>query len=116
MANRLKRRPLQLPAEILALEEELTRDEAVDGSARLLLDRLTTEIEKNKADPVALQGIINRWRAANTLLGAAVAANTPADPGTTPVEPGGGADVPPAEEPTDSLDEPVTSRRGGSRG
>lgn len=63
-----------------ALEAELTRNDTVDASAKLLLETLFAEVEANKDDPAALQALVDRGRAANDALAAAVAANTPAAP------------------------------------
>jgi hypothetical protein len=63
------------------LEAELTRNESVDASAKLLLERLFAEFEANKNNPAAIQALVDRARSANDVLAAAVAANTPADTG-----------------------------------
>lgn len=61
-----------------ALEEELSRNEEVDASAKALLEKLFAEVEASKNDPAALQALVDRGRAANDSLAAAVVANTPA--------------------------------------
>ncbi len=61
-----------------ALEAELTRNDAVDASAKALMESLFAEVEANKGNPAALQALVDRGRAANDALAAAVAANTPA--------------------------------------
>lgn len=61
-----------------ALEAELTRNEEVDASAKLLLERLFADFEANKNSPAAIQALVDRGRAANDALAAAVVANTPA--------------------------------------
>ena len=63
-----------------ALEAELTRNDEVDASAKLLMETLFAEVEANKNDPAALQSLVDRGRAANDSLAAAVVANTPAAP------------------------------------
>lgn len=63
--------------DLSALEAEVTRNETVDGSAKALLAQLFAEVEANKNDPVAIQAIVDRVRAANDSLAAAVSANTP---------------------------------------
>lgn len=60
------------------LEAELTRNDAVDDSAKVLMEQLFAAVEASKNDPVALQALVDRGRAANDRLAAAVAANTPA--------------------------------------
>jgi hypothetical protein len=63
--------------DLSALEAEVARNETVDGSAKALLEQLFAEVEAAKNDPVAIQAIVDRVRAANDALAAAVAANTP---------------------------------------
>jgi len=78
------------PLDFSALETELNRNDSVDGSATVLMEALFKEVEANKNDPTALQAFVDRARAANDKLAAAVAANTPAavpPPGTTPETP-----------------------------
>jgi hypothetical protein len=64
--------------DLSALEAELTRNDSVDASAKLLLERLFAEFEANKNSPAAIQALVDRARAANDSLSTAVAANTPA--------------------------------------
>jgi hypothetical protein len=64
--------------DLTALEAEVTRNESVDGSASTLLKTLFDEVEAAKSDPAAVQAIVDRVRASNDSLSAAVAANTPA--------------------------------------
>lgn len=66
------------PLDFSALEAELTRNDEVDASAKALMEALFAEVEANKGDPVALQALVDRGRAANDALAAAVVANTPA--------------------------------------
>jgi hypothetical protein len=80
-----------MPLDLSALEAEVTRNESVDGSASLLLKRLFDEVEANKNNPAAIQAIVDRVRASNDALTAAVSANTPSEPPPVepPVEPSG---------------------------
>jgi hypothetical protein len=66
-----------MPLDLTALEAEVTRNETVDGSASALLKALFDEVEAHKDDPAAIQAIVDRVRASNDSLAAAVAANTP---------------------------------------
>jgi hypothetical protein len=63
--------------DLSALEAQVTRNESVDASASLLLKTLFDEVEAAKTDPAAIQAIVDRVRASNDVLTAAVAANTP---------------------------------------
>jgi hypothetical protein len=63
--------------DLTALEAEVTRNETVDGSASALLKTLFDAVEAAKNDPVAIQAIVDRVRASNDALAAAVSANTP---------------------------------------
>lgn len=56
------------------LEAEVTRDADVNSSASTLISRLADEIEAGKNDPVRLQGLVDRLRAQQDALAAAVAA------------------------------------------
>lgn len=69
-----------MPLDLSALEAEVTRDETVDSSASTLLKQLFDEVEAHKNDPAAIQALVDRVRASNDALSAAVAANTPAAP------------------------------------
>jgi len=64
--------------DLSALETEVTDQEQADVAAANLLTQLFNEVEANKADPVALQALVDRGRAATAALSAAVVANTPA--------------------------------------
>jgi hypothetical protein len=66
-----------MPLDLSALEAEITRNESVDGSAKALLEALFAEVEASKNDPAAIQAIVDRVRASNDSLSAAVVANTP---------------------------------------
>lgn len=66
--------------DLAALEAEITRDEAVNNSAATLILALVAEVESLKNDPIALQALVDRIRANNDNLAAAVAANTPGEP------------------------------------
>ncbi len=63
--------------DLTALTAEVERNESVDGSASTLLKTLFDEVEANKGNPAAIQAIVDRVRASNDSLSAAVAANTP---------------------------------------
>jgi hypothetical protein len=90
------------------LVAELERNERVDESARLLMERLFQEVEANKANPQAIQAVVDRFRASNDALSAAVATNTPGEEGggggggevPPPEDTGGGGDVPPPTDDT----------------
>lgn len=69
-----------MPLDLSALEAEIARNDAVDDSASVLLKALFDEVEASKADPVAVQAIVDRVRASNDKLTAAVVANTPGAP------------------------------------
>lgn len=64
-----------------ALEAEITRDADVNSSASTLLASLFAEVEANKNNPAKIQEIVDRVKANNDALSAAVVANTP---GATP--------------------------------
>jgi len=64
--------------DLTALAAEVSRNETVDGSASTLLKTLFDEVEAHKGDPAAIQAIVDRVRASNDALAAAVQANTPA--------------------------------------
>ena len=66
--------------DLTALTAEVAKNEEVDASASLLLKKLFDEVEAAKTDPAAIQAIVDRVRASNDALAAAVAANTPAAP------------------------------------
>lgn len=63
-----------------ALEAEVTRDESVNGSAATLIEKFAAEIEASKNDPVKLQALVDRMRASQDSLAAAVEANTTPEP------------------------------------
>lgn len=56
-----------------ALGVELDRDRDVNDSAARLIDALAAEVEANKADPAALQALVDRLRANSDSLAAKVA-------------------------------------------
>lgn len=66
--------------DLTALTAEVTRTETVDASASTLMKTLFDAVEASKNDPVALQALVDRGRAANDALVAAITANTPAAP------------------------------------
>jgi len=69
-----------MPLDLSALEAELARNDSVDDSASVLMAALFAEVEANKNNPAAVQAVVDRFRAANDKLSAAVAANTPGAP------------------------------------
>lgn len=69
-----------MPLDLAALEAELARNESVDDSAAALITQLMNEVEANKGNPAAIQAVVDRVRAANDKLSAAVAAGTTAPP------------------------------------
>lgn len=73
----------QMALNLDVLRTEVERVETVDASAVVLLQKLLAEIEANKDDPAALQGLVDRVRVATDALAAAVA-TVPVEP---PVEP-----------------------------
>lgn len=66
--------------DLSALEAELARNDSVDDSAVTLINALLAEVEANKGNPAAVQAVVDRFRAANDKLAAAVAAGTPGAP------------------------------------
>lgn len=75
-----------MPLDLTKLEAEISRNTSVDGSAKLLLKRLFDEVEVNKGNPAAIQALVDRVRADNDELAAAVVSHTPAE-GEPPAEP-----------------------------
>ena len=69
-----------MPLDLTALEAVLAENDTVDGSASTLLKTLFDEVEAQKNNPAAIQALVDRGRAANERLAAAVLANTPAAP------------------------------------
>lgn len=67
-----------MPLDLTQLESEVSRNESVDASASTLLKTLFDAVEAAKNDPAAIQAIVDKVRASNDSLAAAVAANTPA--------------------------------------
>jgi hypothetical protein len=67
--------------DLTQLEAMLTENDSVDDSAKVLLEKLFAEFESHKNDPVAIQALVDKGRAANAKLAAAVAATTPATGG-----------------------------------
>lgn len=65
-----------MPLDLTALTAEVERNESVDSSASTLLKTLFDEVEAAKQDPAAIQAIVDRVRASNDALAAAVSANT----------------------------------------
>ncbi len=65
--------------DLTALEAELTRNDSVDESAKALMAALFSEVEAAKNNPAEIQAIVDRFKASNDSLAAAVAANTPGE-------------------------------------
>ena len=63
--------------DLTALQAEIERDEAVNSSAITLIASLVAEIEANIEDPAALAVLVERLKASQDGLAAAVSANTP---------------------------------------
>ena len=63
--------------DLTALQAEIARDEAVNSSAITLIASLVAEIEANVEDPAALTALVERLKASQDGLAAAVSANTP---------------------------------------
>ena len=80
----LSERLTRMSLDLTALRDAVAENTAVDQSAIQLLNTLLDEVESLKADPEAIQALVNDIRASNATLGAAVAAGTPADPAPTP--------------------------------
>ena len=76
----LLERTEQMALDLTALTEEVARLETVEASATALLHTLLDEVAANKDDPAALQALVDRVKAADDGLAAAVAAGTPAAP------------------------------------
>ena len=66
-------------ATLVDLKAEVERNTAVVASAITLIDGLADRIEDLKNDPVELQALADQLRSDSSLLGDAVAANTPAE-------------------------------------
>ena len=69
-----------MAADLSKLEAEVTRDDTVNGSAETLIVQLAALFEAAKADPAAIQALVDRIRSQSDRLAAAVVANTPAAP------------------------------------
>lgn len=67
-----------LMLDLTKVEAAVAEEETVNASAATLLKQLFDAVEAAKADPVALQALVDRGRAASAALSAAVVANTPA--------------------------------------
>ncbi len=63
--------------DLTQLEAEVTRDTDVNSSASTLITQLAAQFEAVKGDPAAVQALVDKLRANNDSLAAAVAANTP---------------------------------------
>lgn len=69
-------------ADLSDLEAEVERNTSVDGSVVALLESIVAQLEAAKTDPVKIQALVDKLKADNDKLAAAVAANTPAAPQT----------------------------------
>lgn len=76
-------------ADLSALAGEIAENTDAVNSASALLTQLSNELRANATDPAAIQALADQLDANNQALSDAVAANTPAAPGETPVEPTG---------------------------
>ena len=65
------------PLDLSALEASVAEIETVDASAAAVITALLADVEAHKNDPVAIQALVDRARAATAGLAAAVA-NVPA--------------------------------------
>lgn len=60
--------------DLSALAAEVARDRDINNSAVTVMNALLAEVEANKSDPVALQALVDEYRANNDALAAAIAA------------------------------------------
>ena len=80
----LSERITRMALDLTELRAAVAENTAVDQSAIQLLNTLLDEVESLKGDPAAIQALVDDIRSSNAVLGAAVAAGTPADPAPTP--------------------------------
>ena len=66
--------------DLQALTEEVTRLETIEAGAVTLIHSLADEVASLKNDPVALQALVDRIKAADDTLSAALVENTPLAP------------------------------------
>ena len=99
-----------MPLDFTELEAVVAENESVDAGAIALLDILFAEFEANKNAPAAIQAIVDKGRAANARLAAAIVAKTPAaEEPTEPVDPEVPAEPTEPTEPTEGS--PATARK-----
>lgn len=66
--------------DLTALNDTISQLETVEGSMEALLKTLFDDFEANKNNPAAIQASVDRGRALQAKMAAAVVANTPAAP------------------------------------
>jgi len=66
-----------MPLDLTALTSTITDIETTEASAIALMDALFADFEKNKNNPAEIQALVDRGRAAQAKLAAAVATDTP---------------------------------------
>jgi hypothetical protein len=66
--------------DLTPLREQLARNKSLDASIIALVKDFAAKVEANKGDPVAIQEIVDSFRADNDVLAAAVIEHTPAAP------------------------------------
>ena len=76
----LKRENQRMALDLTALTAEVARLETVEASAVTLVHTLMDEVAAAKDDPAALQALVDRIKASDDVLAAAVSANTVAAP------------------------------------
>lgn len=80
----IRKQGRQIMAALDDLEAELTRNTSTVDSTLTLVTRLLSEIEAAKMDPARVQAVVDKFRANDDRLAAAVDANTPAGPVVPP--------------------------------
>lgn len=70
----------EIMLDLTNLTEAVAAETAVDISVETLVTKLAAEIEANKADPIALQALVDTMTANATALAGSVTANTPTYP------------------------------------
>lgn len=70
-------------ATLQELSTEVTRETSIDQSVLALIQGLIAQVEANKTDPAALDGLLTQMKANADSLAAAVTANTPQAPAPT---------------------------------
>jgi uncharacterized coiled-coil protein SlyX len=77
---RQQKETTKMALDLKALTDEVARLETVEAGAITLLHTLMDEVVALKNDPVALQALVDRIKASDDLLAAAVVENTPTVP------------------------------------